>query len=185
MHPITSIKKTTNKFFQMKAFLKLLFMDFFLSISWNCSVLIPALSRVCVHVLSHVRPADSNPPGSSVHGILPAWILEWFSITSSGGSSWPRDWTEFFMSPALAGGFLTTSTTWGTPHLYEFIKSCFWFPFWFHMRDLTYLHSTSCEMPGWIKHKLESSFPGEIQRTSDTQMTPHLWQKVKRWRASW
>ena len=34
--------------------------------------------------------------------------------------------------------------------------------------------------PGWIKHKLESRLPGEISITSDMQMTPPLWQKVKR-----
>ena len=39
---------------------------------------------------------------------------------------------------------------------------------------------------GWMKHKPESRFPGEISITSDMQMTPPLWQKVKRnWRASW
>ena len=32
----------------------------------------------------------------------------------------------------------------------------------------------------WKKHKLESRFPGEISITSDMQMTPPLWQKVKR-----
>ena len=37
------------------------------------------------------------------------------------------------------------------------------------------LHS----MPGWMKHKLESRLPGEISITSDTEMTPPLWQKVK------
>ena len=34
-------------------------------------------------------------------------------------------------------------------------------------------------MPGWMKHKLESRLPGEISITSDTQMAPSLWQKVK------
>ena len=34
-------------------------------------------------------------------------------------------------------------------------------------------------MSGWKKHKLESRVPGEISVTSDTQMTPHVWQKVK------
>ena len=33
---------------------------------------------------------------------------------------------------------------------------------------------------GWMKHKLESRLPGEISITSDMQMTPPLWQKVKR-----
>ena len=39
---------------------------------------------------------------------------------------------------------------------------------------LTYMQSTSSEMPGWMKHKLESRLPGEISITSDTQMTPPL-----------
>ena len=49
-----------------------------------------------------------------------------------------------------------------------------------HPAYLTYMQSTSCEMPGWMKHKLESRLPGEISITSDMQMTPPLWQKVKR-----
>ena len=36
-------------------------------------------------------PMDYNPPGSSVHGILQARILEWVAISSSWRSSWPRD----------------------------------------------------------------------------------------------
>ena len=40
--------------------------------------------------------------------------------------------------------------------------------------------STSWEMPDWMKHKLESRSLGEISITSDMQMTPTLWQKVKR-----
>ena len=43
-----------------------------------------------------------------------------------------------------------------------------------------YMQSTSCKMPGCIKHKLESGLLGEISITSDTQMTPPLWQKVKK-----
>ena len=45
---------------------------------------------------------------------------------------------------------------------------------------LTYMQSTSQEMLDWKKHKLESGLPGEISITSDMQMTPPLWQKVKR-----
>ena len=37
---------------------------------------------------------------------------------------------------------------------------------------LTFMHSTSCEMPGWMNHKLESRFPGEISTTSNMQMIP-------------
>ena len=45
---------------------------------------------------------------------------------------------------------------------------------------LTSMQSTSCKIPGWMKHKLESRLPGEISITSDTQMTTPLWQKVKK-----
>ena len=45
---------------------------------------------------------------------------------------------------------------------------------------LTFMQGTSCEMPGWMQHKLESRFLGEILVTSDMQMTPPLWQKGKR-----
>ena len=48
-----------------------------------------------------------------------------------------------------------------------------------HPAYLTYIQSTSCEMLGWMKHKLESRLPGEISITSDMQMIPPLWQKVK------
>ena len=45
---------------------------------------------------------------------------------------------------------------------------------------LTYMQSTSCEMPDLMKHKLESRLLGEISITSDMQMTAPLWQKVKK-----
>ena len=57
----------------------------------------------------------------------------------------------------------------------EYIKAVYCHPAY-----LTYMQSTSCEMPGCMKLKLESRFRGEISVTSDMQMTPPLWQKVKR-----
>ena len=54
---------------------------------------------------------DCSPPGSSVHGILQARILEWVAMPSSRGSSRPRDPTHISCIP---GRFLTTSTTWET-----------------------------------------------------------------------
>ena len=49
-----------------------------------------------------------------------------------------------------------------------------------HPAYLTYMQSTSCKMPGWVNHKLESRLPGEIPTTSDMQMIPLEWQKMKR-----
>ena len=54
----------------------------------------------------------------------------------------------------------------------EYIKAAYCHPAY-----LTYMQSTSCEMPGWMKHKLESRLPGEISVTSEMQMTRPLWQK--------
>ena len=57
----------------------------------------------------------------------------------------------------------------------EYVKAVYCHPAY-----LAYMQSTSCEMPGWMKHKLEQRLPGEISITSDKQMTPPLWQKVKK-----
>ena len=48
-----------------------------------------------------------------------------------------------------------------------------------HPAYLTYTQSTTRKMLGRMKHKLESTLPGEISITSDMQMTPPLWQKAK------
>ena len=49
-----------------------------------------------------------------------------------------------------------------------------------HPAYLTYIQSTSREMPGWMKHKLESRLLGEISIISHMHMTPPLWQKAKK-----
>ena len=48
-----------------------------------------------------------------------------------------------------------------------------------HPVYLTYMQSTSCDMPGWMSYKLKSRLPGEISTTSDMRMIPPLWQKMK------
>ena len=61
-------------------------------------------------------PMDCNPPGSSVHGIFQARILEWVAMPSP-----PGDLPDLgikpvsLASPALVGGFFTTSATWEAP----------------------------------------------------------------------
>ena len=57
----------------------------------------------------------------------------------------------------------------------EYVKAAYCHPAY-----LTYMQSTSCEMPGWMKHKLESRLLGEISTHLDMQMTPPLWKKGKR-----
>ena len=54
----------------------------------------------------------------------------------------------------------------------EYVKAVYCHPAY-----LTYMQSTSCETPGWMKHKLESRLWGKISIISDMQITPPLWQK--------
>ena len=56
----------------------------------------------------------------------------------------------------------------------EYIKAVYC-----HRAYLTYMQSTSCEMLGWMKHKLESRLLGEISITSDMQMTPPYGRKLR------
>ena len=56
----------------------------------------------------------------------------------------------------------------------EYVKALYCHPAY-----LTFMQNTLCEMPGWMKHKLESRFTGGISITSDMQMTPPFWQKAK------
>ena len=61
------------------------------------------------------NPMDCSPPGSSVHGILQARILEWVAISSSRGSSRSRDWTRV---SCTAGRFITIK-----PHSFKILFS--------------------------------------------------------------
>ena len=72
----------------------------------------PRTSMVCVQSLqlcpTLCNPVDCSPPGSSVHGIFQSRILEWVAISSSGGSSWPRDQTHVSYVSCIVGQFFTT-----------------------------------------------------------------------------
>ena len=57
----------------------------------------------------------------------------------------------------------------------EYIKAVYCHPAY-----VTSMQSTSCEILGWMKHKVESRLSGEISITLDMQMTPVLWQKMKK-----
>ena len=57
----------------------------------------------------------------------------------------------------------------------EYIKAVYCHPVY-----LAYIQNTSYEMLGWMKHKLELRLLGEISISSDMQMTPPLWQKLKK-----
>ena len=95
---------------------------------------------------THCDPTDNSLPGSSVHGILQARILEWVAMSTSRGSSWPRDrtcisyiscngrWVFFLplVPPGKAGHpFLNHPSLWrctffGQERPVAFLASDFW-----------------------------------------------------------
>ena len=88
-------------------------------------------------------------------------------------TTWPASW-EICMQVKKQQLELDMEKQTGSKSAKEYVKSVYCHPAY-----LTYMQSTSCERPDWMKHKLESRLPGEISITSDMQMTPPLWQKVK------
>ena len=75
-----------------------------------CGVLVP-----CIQSLSPVwfcDPMDCSPPGSSLHGLIVAGILERVAMSSSRGSSQPRDWTHISCGSCIGRRILYRWTTW-------------------------------------------------------------------------
>ena len=89
-------------------------------------------------------------------------------------TTWPASW-EICMQAKKQQLQLDMEQQTGSKFRKEYVKAVYC-----HLVYLTYMQNTSCDMPGWMKHKLESRFPGELLITSDMQMTPPLWQKTKR-----
>ena len=83
------------------------------------------------------------------------------------------------MRNLYAGQEATVRTRHGTTDWFQIGKGVHQ-AVYYHPAYLTYMQSKSGETLDWRKHKLESRFPGEISITSNMQMTPPLWQKVKR-----
>ena len=85
-------------------------------------------------------------------------------------TTWPASW-ENCMQVKKQQLELDMEKQTGSKLGKEYIKAVYCHPAY-----LTYMQSTLCEMPGWMKHKLESRMLGEISIISDMQMTPPLWQ---------
>ena len=91
-------------------------------------------------------PMECSPPGSSVHGILQARILEWVAISFSRGSSWLRNWTRV---SCTTGGFLTDWAVIEAPKEWTYTYTCIYI--WhinvydIHMYDIyIYMYTYVC-----------------------------------------
>ena len=83
--------------------------------SIHCAVSMSAC--VCTQsCLTVCHPMDSSPPGCSVCGIFKARILEWVAISSSEGSSRPRDQTQVSCIPCIGRWILYHLSHLGSPH---------------------------------------------------------------------
>ena len=66
--------------------------------------------------LTLYNPMDYSPPGSSINGIILPRILEWVAISSSRGSSWPRDQTQLSCVSCIGRQILYHCATWESFH---------------------------------------------------------------------
>ena len=88
-------------------------MHFYIGYWCVCAQLCPALCD----------PMDCSPPGSSVHEVLQARVLEWVAISSSRGSSWPRNQTWGSCISCIGRRILYNWATWEAPYwLLEFLN---------------------------------------------------------------
>ena len=130
-------------------------------------------------VTEKARELQKKPTSASLTTLklLTMWITTNWKILKEMGIP---DHLTCLLINLYAGQEATVRTghgtmDWGSNLGKEYIKAVYCHPDY-----STYMQSTSCEMPDWMKCKLESRFQGEISITSDMQMTPPLWQKAKR-----
>ena len=93
-----------------------------LSVRMLCYVLLCVYAKALPlwHILCD--PMDCRLPGSSLHGILQARILEGVAIPSSRGSSWPRGWTHISCDSCFAGRLFTAEPP-GEPRAYILLSA--------------------------------------------------------------
>ena len=121
-------------------------------------------------------PLDNQKSKRVPEKLLLYWLCQrlWLYITTNCGkffkrweyqTTWPVSW-EICMQVKKQQLDLDMEQQPGSKSGKEYVKAGYW-----HPAHLTYMQSTSWEMLGWMKHKLESRLPGEISITSDTDDT--------------
>ena len=133
-------------------------------------------------------PMDCSLPGSSIHGIFQAKILEWGAIAFSVDHHklWKilkemgiPDHLTCLLRNLYASQEATVRTGHGTSNWFQIGKvesqGCILSPCLLNLYAVYIILNVS-----WMKQKLESRLSGEISVTSDTQMIPPLWEKVKK-----
>ena len=135
--------------------------------SWHLSIMSCSMffkeseSEVSQSCLTLCDPMDCSPPGSSIHEIFQARVLEWVAISFSRGSSWPRDQTG---SPALWADPLLSEPP-GEPLILLITKKkkkrkksigLFSFLLWYKIKGLSFQFSS---VPQWCPTAIQPSHP--------------------------
>ena len=113
------------------------------------------------------------------HGVAKSWTR-----LGDGTTTFLKRWEPHHITCLLRNVYANQEATVGTGHgtkdWFKSGKGVYVKAVYGHPDYLTYMQRTSCKMPGWMKHRLESRLPGEISITLDMQMIRLKWQKVKR-----
>ena len=107
------------------------------SLAFSASITIHPLSyNIYLHVFTYVcyvcaqlcptfcNPMKYNPPASSIHGIFQTRIFQWVAISSSSGSSWPRDGTCYSCVSGTTGRFFTTEPSGKIYEDFRYVCAC-------------------------------------------------------------
>ena len=132
-------------------------------------------------IQSSKKQESSKKTSTSALLIMPKPLTLW--ITTNCGvfwkrreyqTTWPDSW-EICMQVRIQQLELDLEQQSGSKSGKKYVTAVY-----YHPAYLTYMQSTSWEILGWMKHKLESRLPGDISITSEISITsPPLWQKVK------
>ena len=136
---------------------------------WGLSylgLLVGGLKQTCVCTQSYPTvcdPKDCSPPSSSVHGILQAGILEWVSVSSFRGSSWPRDRTQVSCISCISRWILYHCATWEAPlkqiHVHEYSQQ--------HFHSSQKVETNQIPVDGWKVNKMWSIIRGNISHKNE------------------
>jgi len=127
------------------------------------------------------RQENSRKISTSALLTMPKPLTVWIT-TNCGTFSRDGNTRPPYLPPerSVCSQEATARTEHGTTDWFQIRKGVHQGCIYCHLAYLTYMQNTSCEMPGWMKHKLESRLQGEISVTSDMHITPPLWQKAKK-----
>ena len=129
--------------------------------------------KLPISIGSSKKQESSRKTSTSALLTRPKPLTMW--ITTNCGKFWKR-WEYQTTLPAFWEIYMQAKKQQLEPDMEQWTGSKFGKEYikavYYHPAYVTSMQSTSCEMPGWMKHKLESRLLGEISITSDIQMTP-------------